>query len=189
MLMFDHKNKPVANAPIIQLKAKGARAIEVVVGPTDSPQVIIYLHGVCGNPLAFESWALAASQHAKIAVLMIPDVSERVKDSLEKSAAIISTLDETYSKEASRLADGGKLTAKEKDQLEQLQSQQKDLLIKLDELEKTVAKNNEEMKKSIEDIRKKSNRIQNASHNHADFCHALFAARFAASVSHRPRSR
>jgi predicted esterase len=58
------KNKPAANAPIIQLKVKGDRAIEVVVGPMDQSQVIVYLHGVCGNPLAFESWALAASQHA-----------------------------------------------------------------------------------------------------------------------------
>jgi len=38
--------------------------IEVVFGPKQSQRVIVYLHGVCGDPLAFESWVGAAARHA-----------------------------------------------------------------------------------------------------------------------------
>lgn len=50
--------------PIVHLRVKGDRHVEVVLGPDDSANVIVYLHGVCGNPLAFRSWASAASAHA-----------------------------------------------------------------------------------------------------------------------------
>ncbi len=58
------KKRP-ANAPTsVTLEVPGDRKIEVLAGPADSKNVIIYLHGVCGNPLAFQSWAAAASQQA-----------------------------------------------------------------------------------------------------------------------------
>ena len=122
--------------------------------------------------------AVAASQQAGIAVLMIPGVSDQVKGSLSRTSQIVSTLDENFSKEASRLTGDKKLTAEEKAQLEKLKSEQKALREKLDEMEKTIAKNNEEIKKGIDDIREKSDRILKARNTHADFCHALFMARF-----------
>jgi hypothetical protein len=122
--------------------------------------------------------AVAASQQAEIAILMIAGVSDQVKYSMAIAATIITRLDEKYSKEASRLANGGKLSETELKQLEKLKSQQKELLEKLDAMEKTVAKNNSEMTKSIKKIRGNSNQIYNAGHSPVDFCNAMFAARF-----------
>ena len=128
----------------------------------------------------FEALAttVAASQQAKISVLMIQGISDPVKESVENASTLIFHLDSKYSKEAARLAAGGELTDEEIKQLEKLKQQQKEVQEKRGELEKTVAKNNEEMQKSIEEIRKKSDQIRNARNNHADFCYALFAARF-----------
>ncbi len=36
----------------------------MVDGPTGSAQVILYMHGVCGDPLAFRSWISSAIKHA-----------------------------------------------------------------------------------------------------------------------------
>ena len=40
--------------------------VEVVLGPPDSPHAIIYLHGFCGDPYAFEGWSAAATQHGTL---------------------------------------------------------------------------------------------------------------------------
>lgn len=58
------KDKDKATAPIIAVEVPGDRTIEVVLGPMQTSKVIVYLHGVCGNPLAFETWAAAAREHA-----------------------------------------------------------------------------------------------------------------------------
>jgi predicted esterase len=42
----------------------GDRPIEVVLGSATSARAIVYLHGSCGDPLAFESWRQAAVAHA-----------------------------------------------------------------------------------------------------------------------------
>lgn len=42
------------------------KRVEVVLGPRDSSNVIIYMHGVCGDPLAFSSWATAAAKRATL---------------------------------------------------------------------------------------------------------------------------
>jgi predicted esterase len=53
----------------ITLPVAGDRKVEVVLGPADSPHVIVYLHGVCGDPLAFRSWAGAAAEIATLVSL------------------------------------------------------------------------------------------------------------------------
>jgi predicted esterase len=57
--------KPPA-ATIEHLDVHGDRALEVVMGPAESDAVIVYLHGVCGDPLAFSSWAAAAARHGTL---------------------------------------------------------------------------------------------------------------------------
>lgn len=58
--------KPAANAPIMTMKVAGDRNIEVALGPIHAADVIVYLHGVCGDPLAFQSWAAAASERSTL---------------------------------------------------------------------------------------------------------------------------
>lgn len=58
------EKKPAASVPIRTVKVPGDRNIEVAFGPHDASDVILYLHGVCGDPLAFESWAAAASERS-----------------------------------------------------------------------------------------------------------------------------
>lgn len=42
----------------------GDADLEVLLGPPSSPQVVVYMHGVCGDPLAFGSWARSARRRA-----------------------------------------------------------------------------------------------------------------------------
>jgi predicted esterase len=53
------------------------RDIEVVDGPKDSPHVILYLHGVCGNPLAFRTWRAAAAKHGTLISVRGDETCER----------------------------------------------------------------------------------------------------------------
>jgi len=46
------------------VRVDGDAALEVLLGPPASSQVIVYLHGLCGDPLAFRSWARAARRRA-----------------------------------------------------------------------------------------------------------------------------
>ena len=41
--------------PRLTIAVDGDRELEVVMGPARSARSIVYLHGVCGDPLAFES--------------------------------------------------------------------------------------------------------------------------------------
>jgi predicted esterase len=52
-------------APVkpVTLAVPGDNPIEVVLGAPDVGRAIVYLHGVCGDPFAFESWIEAASAH------------------------------------------------------------------------------------------------------------------------------
>src|SRR5690606_19879596 len=56
----------VAAPEILHVPVEGDRDLEVVLGPADSRLAAVYLHGVCGDPLAFESWAGAAARHATL---------------------------------------------------------------------------------------------------------------------------
>ncbi|MSP24724.1 MAG: hypothetical protein EXR75_06075 [Myxococcales bacterium] len=44
----------------------GDRSAEVRFGPKKSKLAILYLHGVCGDPLAFSSWVRAATRHGTL---------------------------------------------------------------------------------------------------------------------------
>jgi predicted esterase len=55
---------PSAAPPRLTVAVDGDRDLEVVMGPARSSRSIIYMHGVCGDPLAFESWARAAGRFA-----------------------------------------------------------------------------------------------------------------------------
>ncbi len=60
---------PEAEAPAIHsiaVAVPGDRPVEVALGPSDSRHAIVYLHGVCGDPNAFESWIGAAVAHATL---------------------------------------------------------------------------------------------------------------------------
>lgn len=48
--------------PIRTLRVPGDHDIEVVDGPAESRQVLLYFHGLCGDPLAFRSWRAAAAR-------------------------------------------------------------------------------------------------------------------------------
>ncbi|MBI4951994.1 MAG: hypothetical protein HY908_08170 [Myxococcales bacterium] len=48
--------------PWVTVPVPGDLGVEVVPGPATSPLAIVYLHGLCGNPLAFEPWAAAAAR-------------------------------------------------------------------------------------------------------------------------------
>ncbi len=61
------KRAPVEpGPPIATLHVHADRDIEVVDGPADSPRVLLYLHGVCGNPYAFRPWRAAAAKHGTL---------------------------------------------------------------------------------------------------------------------------
>jgi predicted esterase len=64
----DAAAEPSADAPPGRstVEVPGDDPIEVVLGPATSPEVLVYLHGVCGDPLAFESWAAEAARHATL---------------------------------------------------------------------------------------------------------------------------
>ncbi len=56
-----------ANSPAVHtVKVAGDRPVEMVEGPARSPKVIIYMHGVCGDPVAFRSWVSSAVKHATL---------------------------------------------------------------------------------------------------------------------------
>lgn len=46
--------------PVQTLRVPNDRDVEVLDGPSASAQVILYFHGICGDPLAFRSWSGAA---------------------------------------------------------------------------------------------------------------------------------
>lgn len=50
----------------IPFAVPGDRTVEVAMGPLDDGRVIVYLHGVCGDPNAFESWIGAVVKHATL---------------------------------------------------------------------------------------------------------------------------
>ncbi len=79
--------QPSANAPIWTLKVKGDRNVEVVFGPLDGSEVIVYLHGVCGDPLAFGSWAKAAGKHATLISMRGDEPCEKRKGRFQWSYA------------------------------------------------------------------------------------------------------
>lgn len=51
--------------------------LEVLVGPPSSAQVVVYMHGVCGDPLAFRTWARAARRRATFISLRGDEVCEK----------------------------------------------------------------------------------------------------------------
>ncbi len=55
-----------AEAPIATLAIARDRDVEVVDGPPGSSRVILYMHGVCGDPLGFRSWSAVASRFATL---------------------------------------------------------------------------------------------------------------------------
>jgi predicted esterase len=59
-------SRPARSRRSVSQKVPGDRAIEVALGPVDSPRAIAYLHGQCGDPLAFQSWEAAATAHATL---------------------------------------------------------------------------------------------------------------------------
>jgi predicted esterase len=55
-----------AAATSFSVAVPGDDPVDVAFGPIDEKRVIVYLHGLCGDPLAFSSWAAAASRHATL---------------------------------------------------------------------------------------------------------------------------
>jgi len=53
-------------APIATLPVEGDRQVEVVNGPANSSRVMLYMHGVCGDPLGFRSWSAVAARFATL---------------------------------------------------------------------------------------------------------------------------
>jgi predicted esterase len=50
----------------ISIAVEGDKPVEVVLGPISSAHVIVYMHGLCGDPFAFSSWAKAVAKHATL---------------------------------------------------------------------------------------------------------------------------
>jgi predicted esterase len=50
----------------VTVEVEGDVPAEAVLGPKGSAAVLVYLHGQCGDPLAFESWAKQAAEHATL---------------------------------------------------------------------------------------------------------------------------
>lgn len=55
-----------APRPLRQALGRGASRLDVVFGKAENTQAILYMHGLCGNPLAFGSWAEAAAEHGTL---------------------------------------------------------------------------------------------------------------------------
>ena len=53
----------------VTVKVPGDKDLEVVMGPVASARSVVYMHGVCGDPHAFDSWRNAASRHATLVSL------------------------------------------------------------------------------------------------------------------------
>lgn len=60
---------PPDEPPIVTVPVAGDRDVEAVLGPAGSGATLLYMHGVCGDPLAFRSWAGAARRHATLVSL------------------------------------------------------------------------------------------------------------------------
>lgn len=120
--------------------------------------------------------SVAAVQQAEIALEMNESRSAALQGAMETLSGVVTTLNENYSKEAARLAQGGALSAKERQQLEQLKTQQDSLEKKLRVVEENAAKNSEKMKKGLEKIRANSRRIRNARADAGGFAAAMIAA-------------
>jgi predicted esterase len=50
------------NAPHLRVPVPGDRPTEVLFGPEQNDTVLVYMHGVCGDPYAFKSWGAAAQR-------------------------------------------------------------------------------------------------------------------------------
>jgi predicted esterase len=50
----------------ITVKVPGDKPLSVVLGPPKSRLAVLYLHGVCGDPLAFTSWVRALASQATL---------------------------------------------------------------------------------------------------------------------------
>ena len=119
----------------------------------------------------------ALARQAEVAYRMNDSEDPHVAEGINALSGIVQALDENYSAEAARLKQGGDLTPSERQQLEKLKQQQKELLNKLDTVEKNAAKNNEEMKKAIEEMRRQSRRISDARWGVGDFVGSMIAMR------------
>ena len=120
--------------------------------------------------------SVAAVQQAEIALEMNESRSPALQGAMSTLSGVVTTLNENYSKEAARLAQGGPLTDAERRQLNQLKAQQDSLEKKLRVVEENAAKNSESMKKGLEKIRENSKKIKNARSDGAGFAAAMLAA-------------
>ncbi|HHH31040.1 MAG TPA: hypothetical protein ENK57_22215 [Polyangiaceae bacterium] len=59
------------------VQVPGDAALEVLLGPPSVSQVIVYMHGVCGDPFAFRSWARAARRRATFISLRGDETCEK----------------------------------------------------------------------------------------------------------------
>ena len=57
-------------AAITKLAVPVDRSAFVAFGPKSSARAVVYLHGICGDPLAFSSWVSAATRHATVLSLV-----------------------------------------------------------------------------------------------------------------------
>ena len=121
--------------------------------------------------------ARAAVQQAEIAVEMNEVTNTAVREPLGVLGRVVGALDENFSMEASRLEQGGELTAKEREQLAKLKSRQDELQKKLEAVEKQAGKNSDKIKESAKQIAENSKKIQKSGNNVGDFVAAMLAAR------------
>ncbi|MBM4373630.1 MAG: hypothetical protein FJ095_00985 [Deltaproteobacteria bacterium] len=112
---------PPPEAPIVTLRVPGDQPVEVVEGPPDSSRVIVYLHGLCGDPLAFRSWSSAAARFGTLISLRgderCPDAPGRMKWSYNhdrtnrRISAAIKLIDDARRARGAVPLDGTRLTA------------------------------------------------------------------------------
>ena len=120
----------------------------------------------------------AAVRQAEIALDMNSVASPAVREPMNTLSDIVETLNQNYSKEASRLAQGGELTAAERKQLAELKAKQADLEKNLKEVQDKAGKNNDKIQQGAKKIAENSKKIRNARNNVGDFVGAMMAARF-----------
>ncbi len=131
----------------------------------------------------FSNLAAARAQviQAEVAVTMNGGGSAAVQSSMKTLTALVTRLDDNFSKESVRAKQGGKLTKTERQQLDRLKKQQRDLMKKLDQVERNAAKNNKAMQAGIKKMREQSKKVRNARRNTAGFASGFLAARMMSS--------
>jgi hypothetical protein len=120
--------------------------------------------------------AVSAATEADVAFGLSGAKDSQVAEALDTTRNAVTLLDKQFGKGAARQKKGGQLSAKEKQQLEQIRRKQAELQGKLDEVERKAKLNQAELKR-LREMRRHSDDIYRSRDTVGDFVAALFVMR------------